>query len=113
MWAWAVSAFLVLVGMIGLFTDQIGPLPTNRLHALGLNLGVGLVGFAFARFSREDVFVLLAGIGMIIMAVLGYLPGTGEHLYAWLHMNRAESAIELGTGVLSLGLWATQRRWAR
>ena len=109
-WCWAVSAFLIVVGMIGLFTEQIGPLPTNRIHALGLNLGVGLVGFGFARFGAEALFVLLAGIGMIVMATLGFLPPTQEWLYRTLHMNTTESVFELVSGVVSIALWVTLRR---
>jgi len=105
-WSYLVSTFLVVVGAIGMFTEQIGPLPTNRLHALGLNLGVGLVGFGFARFGREDVFVLLAGIGMIAVACLGFLPATQPWLYSTLHMDTFESVFELASGVVSLVLWA-------
>ncbi|HUJ63884.1 MAG TPA: hypothetical protein VLX92_35530 [Kofleriaceae bacterium] len=108
-WSWAVSGFLVAVGAIGLFTDKIGPLPTNRVHALGLNLGVGLVGFGFARFGREDVFVLLAGIGMIALAVLGFVPATQGAIYHALHMDTAESVFELASGAVSLVLWTTCR----
>ena len=103
-WAWGVSGFLVIVGAIGMFYTRIGPLPTNRLHALGLNLGVGFVGFGFARFSREDVFVLLAGIGMIVLATLGLAP-TSDWLYSTMDINRAETYIELGSGVISLAIW--------
>lgn len=108
-WSWAVSGFLVAVGAIGLFTEHIGPLPTNRIHALGTNLGVGLVGFGFARFGREDAFVLLAGLGMLALAVLGFLPATSPWLYATLHMDRAESIFQVVGGVISLVIWATCR----
>ena len=108
-WCWGVSAFLILVGVVGLFTENIGPLPTNRVHAVGLNLGVGLVGFGFARFSEERVFVLLSGIGMIALALLGFLPATQGFLYTHLHMNTAESVLELLGGVVSLALWARSR----
>ncbi|HSN29140.1 MAG TPA: hypothetical protein VLT45_22785 [Kofleriaceae bacterium] len=108
-WCWGVSAFLILVGVVGLFTENIGPMPTNRLHAVGLNLGVGLVGFGFARFSEERAFVLLAGIGMLALAVLGFIPATQAVLYPRLHMNMAESVLELAGGVVSLALWARSR----
>lgn len=108
-WCCAVSGFLILVGVAGLFTENIGPLPTNRLHALGLNLGVGLLGFAFARFSEERLFVLLVGIGMLVLAFLGFLPATQTYLYAKLNMNTAESVFELAGGVISLVLWARSR----
>jgi len=108
-WCWAVSGFLLLVGIVGLFTENIGPLPTNRLHALGLNLGVGLVGFAFARFSAERMFVLLVGIGMLVVALLGFLPATQGFLYTKLHMNTAESVFELVGGLVSLALWARSK----
>jgi hypothetical protein len=108
-WCWIVSGFLVLGGAIGLFTDDIGPLPTNRIHAVGLNLGVGLVGFAFARFGAEPLFVLLSGIGMVVLAALGFLPATQTWLYTTLHMNRLESVFELVGGVISLALYVTLR----
>ena len=109
-WSWAVSGFLVIVGAIGLFTDRIGPLPTNRIHALGLNLGVGLVGFGFARFGREDIFVLLVGIGMLVLATLGFVPATQGYLYSHFHMDTAESVFEAISGVISLVLWVALRR---
>ncbi|HET9991043.1 MAG TPA: hypothetical protein VFQ65_21070 [Kofleriaceae bacterium] len=108
-WALAVSAFLVLGGAIGLFTDDIGPLPTNRIHAVGLNLGVGLLGFGFARFGAEALFVLLSGIGMVTLATIGFLPQTSTWLYTTLHMNRFESWFELIAGVISLAIYFMAR----
>lgn len=108
-WALAVSAFLVLGGAIGLFTDDIGPLPTNRIHAVGLNLGVGLLGFGFARFGAEALFVLISGIGMVALATLGFLPATSTWLYTTLHMNRFESWFELIAGVISLAIYFMAR----
>ena len=108
-WCWAVCSFLLLVGIAGLFTEKIGPLPTNHIHALGLNLGVGLLGFGFARFSEERLFVLLVGIGMIVLACLGFLPATQTFLYTKLNMNTAESVFELAGGVVSLVLWARSK----
>jgi len=105
-----VSGFLVLVGMIGLFTATIGPLPTTRVHALGTNLAAGLVGFGFARFGRVDVFVLLVGSGMLVLALLGFLPATQPWLYETMHMNIAESTFEAVSGVVSLTLWLAARR---
>ena len=108
-WAWTVASFLVVGGAIGLFTDDIGPLPTNRIHAVGLNLGVGLLGFGFARFGAEALFVLVSGIGMIVLAIIGFLPATSTWLYTTLHMNRFESVFELVAGVISLALYFTAR----
>jgi hypothetical protein len=108
-WALAVSAFLVLGGALGLFTDDIGPLPTNRIHAVGLNLGVGLLGFGFARFGAEALFVLLSGIGMVVLATVGFLPETSTWLYTTLHMNRFESWFELIAGVISLAIYISAR----
>jgi hypothetical protein len=108
-WALLVSTFLVIGGTIGLVTDDIGPLPTNRIHAIGLNLGVGLLGFGFARFGAEALFTLLSGIGMITLAVIGFLPATSPWLYTTLHMNRLESWFELVAGVVSLAIYFTAR----
>ncbi|HEY0255758.1 MAG TPA: hypothetical protein VGC41_29720 [Kofleriaceae bacterium] len=103
-WAWAVSAFLVVVGAIGLFTDGIGPLPTNLVHA-PINLGVGLLGFGFARFGAEALFVLVSGLGMIALAVLGFVPASSAWIYTTLNSNRFESVFELVAGLISLALY--------
>jgi hypothetical protein len=108
-WAWAVAAFLVVVGAIGIFTDDIGPLPTNRIHAVGLNLGVGLLGFGFVRFGAEALFTLVSGLGMVVLAILGFLPLTSTLLYTRLHMNRVESWFELIAGLISLALYLAAR----
>lgn len=108
-WAWAVATFLVVVGAIGMFTDDIGPLPTNRIHAVGLNLGVGLLGFGFARFGAEALFTLVSGLGMVGLAILGFLPMTSPWLYTRLHMNRVESWFELIAGLISLALYLAAR----
>jgi len=104
-WAWAVSGVLILFGVIGLFSHNIGPLPTNHLHALVLDLGVGFGGFAFARFSAEHTFVLISGIGMIAIAVLGFAPPTREWLYETFSLSDLSSWGQLATGVVSLALW--------
>ncbi len=112
-WCWAVAAFLVIVGAIGLFSEKVGPLPTNRAHAILLNLGVGLIGFGFARFGEEALYVLFVGIGMIVLALLGFEPATRAFLYGRLNMNMTESVFELVSGVISVGLWLNWRRFAR
>lgn len=104
-WAWLVSLFLVIVGLIGLFTENIGSLPTNRVHALGTNLVPGLIGIGFARFDAQRLYVLLVGIGMLVLAVLGFLPQTQPWLYEQLHMNIAESIFEAVSGVISVAVW--------
>ena len=46
-----ILAAALALGAIGVFTDKIGPMPTNRTHALFLDLGVGFAGYAFARLE--------------------------------------------------------------
>ncbi len=104
-WAWAVSGVLILFGVIGLFSHNIGPLPTNHLHALVLDLGVGFGGFAFARFGAEQTFVLISGIGMIAIAALGFAPATRDWLYTTFNLSELSSWGQLATGIVSLALW--------
>ena len=54
------------------------------------------------------MFVLLVGIGMLVLALLGFLPATQGVLYSKLHMNTAESVFELVGGLISLALWFAQ-----
>ena len=68
-----------------------------------------VVGGAIARFGAEALFVLLSGIGMLVLSFVGFLPATSEWLYTTLHMNRIESVFELVAGLISLALYFTAR----
>ena len=108
-WCWTVCIALIAIGAIGTFTDHIGPLPTNRIHALALNLGLGFVGFAFVRFGAERIFVLYSGIAMAVLGVLGFIPSVRPWLYETFNLETASSYIELSAGVISLVVWAAAR----
>lgn len=108
-WCWIVCVSLIAIGAIGLFSEKIGPLPTNRIHALALNLGLGFVGFAFMRFGEEKRFVLYAGVAMVALAVLGFLPATQPWLYTTFNLETESSYIELVSGLISLGTWYVAR----
>jgi pimeloyl-ACP methyl ester carboxylesterase len=108
-WAWVVCAGLIALGAIGLFTDSIGPLGTNRLHALVLNLGIGFAGYAFARFHLEHLFVAASAVVGIGLGLLGFLPATQPWLYATFNLDGWSSASELIVGLISLGLFAALR----
>ena len=108
-WSWTVCAGLVLLGLIGLFTEQLGPVHTNQAHALALNLSVGLFGFAFARFALEPLFVLASGIGMVVVSVVGFMPSTQDWWYKTFNLNATSSWVELASGIISLVLWVAFR----
>jgi pimeloyl-ACP methyl ester carboxylesterase len=108
-WCWLVCAVSVVFGMAGLFTEQVGPLQTNQAHALGLNLSLGLFGFAFARFQLERYFVLASGLGMLAVSLLGFYNTTQEWMYETFNLNATSSWIELCAGVVSLALWLAFR----
>ena len=104
-WAWIVSGVLILFGVIGLFSHNIGPLPTNHLHAFVLDFGVGFAGLAFARFGAEPSFVLISGLSMIAIAVIGFVPVTREWLYETFRLSELSTWGQLVTGIVSTGLW--------
>jgi hypothetical protein len=104
-WAWTVCAVLVVLGMAGLFTENIGPLGTNQTHALVLNLAVGLFGFAFARFELERVFVLVGGITMVVVSLAGFIPATQTWMYETFNLNATSSWAELASGIASFLIW--------
>jgi hypothetical protein len=108
-WSWLVCAGLVFLGLVGLFTDDLGPIQTNQVHALALNLSVGLLGFAFARFALEHVFLLAGGIGMVALSLLGFNPGTQEWMFTTFNVDAESSWVELVSGVVSLAVWVAYR----
>ncbi|MEO8706493.1 MAG: alpha/beta hydrolase [Kofleriaceae bacterium] len=108
-WAWVVCAGLIALGAVGLFTESIGPLGTNRLHALILNLGVGFAGYAFARFHIEQVFVLVGATVGIGLGILGFLPATQPWLYTTFNLDAWSSWSELVVGIVCLVMWLVLR----
>ena len=108
-WCWIVCVALILIGAIGVFSNEIGPLPTNRVHALALNLGLGFVGFGFVRFGAERAFVLYSGIAMAALGIMGFIPSVRPWLYETFNLETASSYIELSAGVISLVVWAAAR----
>ncbi len=108
-WSWTVCAALVVLGMIGLFTEELGFVHTNTTHALALNLGVGLLGFSFARFALEHLFVLVSGICMVALGATGFYPPAQAWLDQTLNIEPVSSTVQLATGVLSLVIYAVYR----
>lgn len=108
-WAWTVCAALVVLGVIGLFTEELGFVRTNHAHAIVLNLGVGLLGFSFARFALEHLFVLVSGIAMVVFGALGFYAPVQTHLYEMFNLSSLSSTIQITTGVLSLLIYAVYR----
>lgn len=108
-WSWVVCAALVVLGLIGLFTEELGFVRTNAAHALALNLGVGLVGFSFARFALEHLFVLVSGIGMTVFGAIGFYAPAQAWLAETFNLTTVSSTVELVTGVLSLLIWVGYR----
>lgn len=108
-WSWTVCAALVVLGLIGLFTEELGFVRTNAAHALALNLGVGLLGFSFARFALEHLFVLVSGLGMAVFGAIGFYPPAQTWLAETFNLTPLSSTVELATGVISLVIYAVYR----
>jgi hypothetical protein len=108
-WTWLLCAGLVFLGLVGLFTEELGPIQTNQAHAVVLNLAVGLLGFAFSRFALEHVFLLASGIGMVALSLLGFNPGTQHWWYTTFNLDAESSWVELVSGVVSLLVWLAYR----
>jgi pimeloyl-ACP methyl ester carboxylesterase len=108
-WCWTVCAALVALGLLGLFVEELGPVRTNHAHALALNLGVGLLGFSFARFALEHVFVLVSGLGMVALGSMGFYTPTQTWLYETFNLTNLSSTVEIVTGVISLLIYVAYR----
>jgi pimeloyl-ACP methyl ester carboxylesterase len=108
-WCWVVCTALVVLGLIGLFTEELGFVRTNAAHALALNLGVGFLGFSFARFALEHVFILVSGIGMIALGAIGFYEPAQAWLAETFSITQVSSTVELVTGIVSLLMWLAYR----
>lgn len=115
LYAGLVGAVLVLAGIIGFFysasfgspgsVDEVfGLLGVNAWHNL-VHIATGVLGLlAFAAGARASrTYALAIGAVYIVVAVWGFIIGSGESILGFIPINTADSVLHLALGVLGLG----------
>ena len=115
LYAGLVGAVLVIAGIIGFFysasfgspgsVDEVfGILGVNGWHNL-VHIVTGLLGVlaysAGARASRT--YALAIGVVYIVVAVWGFIIGSGESILGFIPINTEDSVLHLVLGILGLG----------
>ena len=96
---------LIGVGVWGLYSDVVfGFLPTNRSHALGLNVVPGCCGLvaAVVGYARPFLKVLVAGLCAAVAMFL--LPWTNGWWTTTFNMNSMSALTEFALAVVTLGV---------
>jgi hypothetical protein len=115
LYAGLVGAVLVVAGIIGFFysssfgspghVDKVfGLLGVNAWHNLVhiATGGLGLLAFtAGARASRN--YALGIGVVYIIVAVWGFIIGSGDSILGFIPINTADSVLHLALAVVGIG----------
>ena len=98
-YAQVIGTVLVLIGLIGFFRNPLFRLfgvnaAQNLLHAIG---GAIIVWQAGKTANK------MLGIIGVVIAMLGFIPGTDELLASVFGINLAMSVLHLLIGIVSLG----------
>ena len=98
---------LLIVGILGFINNGIvgdtGFFTTNptqdALHLIAGALGI----YAGTKGTGKGYSMILGWIG-IVLAVLGFIPGTKDLLLTWLNINTNITVLHLVIGVVCLGV---------
>ena len=122
LYAFAVGAALVIVGVIGFFynatfTDDksardavFGILDVNGWHNV-FHIATGVLGLlAFGAGSHAArTYAYAIGVVYISMAVWGFIIGSGDSILSIIPVNTADNVLHVALGVLGLAAgYATQ-----
>ena len=104
-YALVIGAVLVLVGIIGFFSQPIFGLfgvntAQNLLHLAG---GAAIVWFGYKGSAAKSTNMWL-GIISAVVGVLGFIPGANSLLASLFGINTAISVLHIAIAVVSLGV---------
>jgi hypothetical protein len=118
LYAGLIGAVLLVAGIIGFFYSAsfgspgdrdavLGILDVNGWHNL-IHLASGVLGLlAFSSGSRASrTYALVFGAVYIVVAIWGFIIGTGEAILGFVPVNTEDNILHLILGVLGLGAYA-------
>src|SRR5215211_5009718 len=115
LYATVVGAALTIVGIIGFFyssdfgspgdvDEVLGILAVNGWHNV-LHLVTGLLGLAAAGYAART-YALALGLLYLVVAIWGFIIGTGDSILSVIPVNTADSVLHLVLGLVGLAAGA-------
>ena len=118
LYAGLIGAVLLVAGIIGFFYSAafgspgnvdavLGILDVNGWHNL-VHLASGVIGLlAFASGpAASRTYALVFGLVYIVVAIWGFIIGTGEAILGFIPINTEDNILHLILGVLGVGAYA-------
>jgi hypothetical protein len=118
LYAGLIGAVLLVAGIIGFFYSASFGSPGDRDAVLGIldvngwhnlvHLASGVAGLlAFSAGPRASrTYALVFGAVYIVVAIWGFIIGTGEAILGFIPINTEDNILHLILGVLGLGAYA-------
>ena len=105
LYAMVLGAVLALVGLLGFFMTSplFGLFGTNALHNV-VHLVSGALGLWLCYKGSGRMFNQYFGIFYAAVAVLGFIPFTGDLLTSFLGVDSADNILHAAIGLVSLGV---------
>jgi hypothetical protein len=112
LYATLVGGVLVIAGIIGFFysasfggpgdvDDVFGILAVNAWHNI-VHILTGAIGLLVAGYAARQ-YALWLGIVYIVIAVWGFIIGSGESILGFIPVNTEDNFLHLILGVLGVG----------
>jgi hypothetical protein len=124
LYAVVVGAVLVIAGIIGFFynstftsnesvhDDVFGLLSVNGWHNV-VHIATGLLGLAMARtLASSRMYALLLGVVYTVVAIWGFIIGSGESILSIVPINTEDSILHLAIAVVGFGAYAASAEQA-
>jgi hypothetical protein len=112
LYATLIGAALVVFGIVGFFysasfgspgavDDVFGAFPVNGWLNL-IHIATGATGLLVAGYAARR-YALWLGIAYLLIAVWGFLTGSGDSLLGLVPVNTADDFLHLALGLLGVG----------
>jgi hypothetical protein len=112
LYATLIGAALVVFGIVGFFysasfgspgavDDVFGAFPVNGWLNL-IHIAAGAIGLLVAGYAARR-YALWLGIAYLLIAVWGFLTGSGDSLLGLVPVNTADDFLHLALGLLGVG----------
>ena len=122
LYATLVGGVLVVAGIIGFFytssfgspgnvDDVFGMLDVNGWHNL-VHIVTGAIGLLVAGYAAR-AYALGLGFVYIVIAIWGFIIGSGESILGFIPINTADDFLHLILGLLGIGAGITYAEAAR
>ncbi|MBC7534542.1 MAG: DUF4383 domain-containing protein [Ferruginibacter sp.] len=94
--------FLVVEGFWGMFSPIVfGVLTTNVLHAF-IHLLLGFTGIYTGLRNHARKFSLYAGVLLLVVGLLYYIPGAGQLVVKLFNVNNAVAVLNIVIGIAGI-----------